>query len=387
MKTNIEQLKKDITDAKARQTEASKDIKRIEKDMSDFSNNKDSKLAELQDSLASLKKVQTKNSISVKTMQKELQSARLEAEQAGADLGAAQDQLTEIDNAMQVQSAEVDEIKQQQAQAKVRASPPIPYLPQILTCVKQDAQDMAQARLDDERSKLTGYDEELKSLEETFHSKSSRITEESLEMQKLAHSLDKSQKEQSAAAASLKQLESEHDWIADERDSFGRANTAYDFQARRIDMAECRASLRNVTERWGKMKKTINPRVMAMIDSVEKKEASLKNMMRTVVRDKRKIEETVATLDEYKREALRRTWSKVNGDFGNIFADLLPGSFARLDPLEGKEISEGLEVKVCLGKVWKQSLTELSGGQRYVIPLSLFPLSPSPITIPPQPQN
>ncbi|KAL8639623.1 MAG: hypothetical protein Q9228_003357, partial [Teloschistes exilis] len=200
---------------------------------------------------------------------------------------------------------------------------------------------MAQARLDDERGKLTGYDEELKSLEETTRSKSSRITEESLEMQKLTHSLEKSQKEQSAAATSLKQLESEHDWIADERDSFGRANTSYDFQGQRIDMAECRASLRNVTERWGKMKKTINPRVMAMIDSVEKKEASLKNMMRTVVRDKRKIEETVATLDEYKREALRRTWEKVNGDFGNIFRDLLPGSFARLDPCEGRGIEEG----------------------------------------------
>ncbi|KAI4095306.1 MAG: hypothetical protein L6R37_007083 [Teloschistes peruensis] len=366
MKTNIEQLKKDITDAKARQTEASKDIKRIEKDMNDFSKNKDSKLAELQDSLASLKKVQTKNSIAVKTMQKELQSARLEAEQAGADLGAAQDQLIEIDNTMQVQSAEVNEIKQQQGQAK-------------------DAQDMAQARLDDERSKLTGYDEELKSLEETTRSKSSRITEESLEMQKLTHSLEKSQKEQSAAAASLKQLESEHDWIAHERDSFGRANTSYDFQGQRIDMAECRASLRNVTERWGKMKKTINPRVMAMIDSVEKKEASLKNMMRTVVRDKRKIEETVATLDEYKREALRRTWEKVNGDFGNIFRDLLPGSFARLDPCEGRGIEEGLEVRVCLGKVWKSSLTELSGGQRSLIALSLIlallQYSPAPMYI------
>lgn len=119
MKANVEQLKKDMADAKARQTEASKDIKRIEKDMSDFSNNKDSKLAELQDTLASLKKTQTKNSISVKTLQKELQSARLEAEQAGADLGAAQDQLTEIDNTLKVQSAEVDEIKQEQAQAKV----------------------------------------------------------------------------------------------------------------------------------------------------------------------------------------------------------------------------------------------------------------------------
>jgi structural maintenance of chromosome 2 len=60
----------------------------------------------------------------------------------------------------------------------------------------------------------------------------------------------------------------------------------------------------------------------------------------------------------------------VNGDtderdFGQIFAELLPGNFAKLEPPEGKDVTDGLEVKVCLGKVWKQSLTELSGGQRY----------------------
>lgn len=110
----------------------------------------------------------------------------------------------------------------------------------------------------------------------------------------------------------------------------------------------------------------INPAVMATIDSVEKKEASLKQMMRTVIKDKKKIEETIESLDDYKREALHKTWSKVNEDFGLIFNDLLPGNTAKLDPPEGKEISDGLEVKVCLGKVWKQSLTELSGGQRYV---------------------
>jgi structural maintenance of chromosome 2 len=55
-----------------------------------------------------------------------------------------------------------------------------------------------------------------------------------------------------------------------------------------------------------------------------------------------------------------------NRDFGQIFAELLPGNFAKLEPPEGKDVTEGLEVKVCLGKVWKQSLTELSGGQRYV---------------------
>ncbi|KAL8947957.1 MAG: hypothetical protein Q9183_007737, partial [Haloplaca sp. 2 TL-2023] len=276
MKSNIEQLKKDVADAKTRQGEATKDIKRIEKDMSDFSNNKDSKLAELQDSLAALKKTQTKSSISVKTFQKEVQSARLESEQAGADLSAAQEQLSDTDEALKVQSAEIDQIKQEQAQAK-------------------DAQDIAQARLDDERSKLTGFDEELKALENASRSKTSRITEEGLEMQKLGHAVDKSQKEQQTASQSLKHMESEHEWIADEKESFGKANTAYDFKGQ--DIAECKASLRNLTERFQKMKKKINPKVMNMIDSVEKKEAGLKNMMKTVIRDKRKIEETITSLD------------------------------------------------------------------------------------------
>ena len=53
-------------------------------------------------------------------------------------------------------------------------------------------------------------------------------------------------------------------------------------------------------------------------------------------------------------------------DFGGIFAELLPGNFAKLQPPEGQDLTQGLEVKVQLGSVWKQSLTELSGGQRCV---------------------
>ena len=228
----------------------------------------------------------------------------------------------------------------------------------------QEAHDLAQARLDDERAKLSSFDEEISALEEASKAKSSRISEESLEQQKLGHQIEKFHKEQQTAAQQLSQMESEHEWIADEKDIFGRPNTPYDFKGQNI--AECKSSLRNLTERFQGMKKKINPKVMNMIDSVEKKEGSLKNMMKTVIRDKRKIEETISSLDEYKKTALHKTWSKVNADFGAIFAELLPGSFAKLDPPEGKEISDGLEVKVSLGKVWKQSLAELSGGQRYV---------------------
>jgi len=204
----------------------------------------------------------------------------------------------------------------------------------------------------------------MKSLEHTVKAKTAQMSNEGLERQKLAHQIEKLTKDKSTSAQTLTQLVREHDWIEEEQSAFGKAGTPYDFHGQ--NMAECKSSLATLTERSQGMRKKINPKVMNMIDSVEKKEVALKNMMRTVVRDKRKIEETIDSLDEYKKEALRKTWSKVNGDFGQIFADLLPGSFAKLDPLEGKSIAEGLEVKVSLGKVWKQSLTELSGGQRCV---------------------
>ncbi|KAL2217917.1 condensin subunit [Thermoascus aurantiacus ATCC 26904] len=351
MKANIETLKKEISDAKARQAEATKDIKRIEKDINEFNNNKDSKLAELQTSLDSLKKSLSKNSASVKTLQKELQASRLDSEQVGSDLSAAEEQLAEADATLKAQMEEAESLKREQARIK-------------------DAHDIAQAQLEEERAKLTGFDDELRDLEEAIRSKNARITEEGLEMQKLGHLLEKLHKDQQTASQAVANMEKEYEWIADEKDNFGRPNTPYDFKGQNI--AECKATLRNLTERFQGMKKKINPKVMNMIDSVEKKEASLKNMMRTVIKDKRKIEETIVNLNKYKKEALHKTWTKVNNDFGQIFAELLPGSFAKLDPPEGKDITEGLEVKVSLGKVWKQSLAELSGGQRSLIALSLI---------------
>jgi len=63
---------------------------------------------------------------------------------------------------------------------------------------------------------------------------------------------------------------------------------------------------------------------------------------------------------------------KVNRDFGSIFSMLLPGTTAKLEPLEGCSVMEGLEVKVAFNGIWKDSLTELSGGQRSLLALSLI---------------
>lgn len=73
-----------------------------------------------------------------------------------------------------------------------------------------------------------------------------------------------------------------------------------------------------------------------------------------------------------KSQALQTTWIKVNRDFGSIFSMLLPGTHAKLEPPEGCTVSDGLEVKVAFNGVWKESLTELSGGQRSLLALSLI---------------
>lgn len=119
MKENIAHLKQEMVDAKTRQSEAASDIKTIEKDMKEFSNNKDNKLAELQTSLDTLKKGLSKHSVAVKTSHKEVQNARLESDQAASDLSAAEEQLAEADSTLKAQKDEVEDIQREQAKFQV----------------------------------------------------------------------------------------------------------------------------------------------------------------------------------------------------------------------------------------------------------------------------
>ena len=51
--------------------------------------------------------------------------------------------------------------------------------------------------------------------------------------------------------------------------------------------------------------------------------------------------QVIAELDEKKREALEKTWTKVNKDFGSIFGTLLHGCEAKLEPPEGQSFLAG----------------------------------------------
>ena len=93
---------------------------------------------------------------------------------------------------------------------------------------------------------------------------------------------------------------------------------------------------------------------------------------RIIEDDRYTIEKVIEGLDQKKNEALHSTYKKVNKDFGSIFSTLLREIPSQARASEGGTVLDGLEVRVAFGDTWKESLTELSGGQRSLLALSLI---------------
>ncbi|KAJ2783403.1 Structural maintenance of chromosomes protein 2 [Coemansia javaensis] len=323
----------------------------IEKEMGEFSRDKGGKIKELKRRLAKLKAALPAAADAMKARQRAAQEATLEKEEAEAELAELDAQGESAAGAIKALEAEHREIEA--ALERVRG--------------ELDDRQAAFSRLS---KKLLVYDREIAELDELHRSKQSDVTTAQLESEQLAHELERSEAGQAKTRRTLDALLREHPWIADQRQSFGQPGTPYDFV--RNDPTQAKRHLRKVEDQFASMRKTTNTAVMTNIENVTKREAALKQMLKTVVKDKRKIEETISSLDKYKVETLERTWGLVDKDFGAIFGELLPGNTARLEKLPGEPLSAGLAIRVSLGGVWKQSLTELSGGQRSLIALSLI---------------
>jgi len=209
----------------------------------------------------------------------------------------------------------------------------------------------------------------------SLHNKTERLTkanqDRELKVKELTNTISKAKTDAGAAKHCVENMLEEYEWISEERKFFGQPNTAYDFKA--TNPKEAQKRIAKLEDTKGKLEKTVNMRAMNMLGKAEEQYSDLMRKKTTVENDKAKINKVIKELDVKKRAEIRMAWDKVNKDFGSIFSTLLPGTQAKLQPPEGMDIIEaGLEVKVAFGDVWKESLAELSGGQRSLVALSLI---------------
>jgi len=188
------------------------------------------------------------------------------------------------------------------------------------------------------------------------------------EEKKLSNKVQQLQKDDQEAHKVVARMEQQYPWIEKERHFFGKAGTDFDFEANSYPQNKGRLDELNAQQK--SLGKNINKKAMAMFEKAEQEYQELLQKRDIILNDKCKIEEVIADLDE-KIETLRHAWTKVNKDFDSIFSTLLQNTSAKLEPPEGMQPTEGLEIKVAFNGVWKESLTELSGGQRSLLALSL----------------
>lgn len=350
-----EELDKEISDCEQKKNESETqlhgvegEIKKIEKDAKEFANDKGAKLKELVDEIDKINQQILEEEQEYEVQSEYYQNLEFQLEQAKNDLNQAEEGIEENKKTL----AELNEESERLS---------------LTLSDKQEKLDCVQKKLESERSKLMNIDEELNELNSEIKEKQDLKVQLELELQKNSHNLSKSRNINNNVEGKLQCLLEENDWLKD----ISQVNYIVE-QHQGINVEEYKEREHQLQEMFEDMRRKINPNIMAMIENVEKKEAALKTMIKTIEKDKVKIQETISKLNEYKKETLVTTWKKVNKDFGNIFGDLLPNSFAKLVLCEGKEISEGLEIKVKLGSIWKESLVELSGGQRSLIALSLI---------------
>lgn len=325
-----------------------KEIASIEKDMKEFSSDKGSKLKKLEKEVSLLKDKLAKKEKEINAAREKFQVLQIELDQQKSELGNVEEGISgsraTIEDAQQKIHTIVEEI-----------------------AATNDQLGETRIELDEERANLLGLNEEINALNNAILKKTESLNQANLAMQKLNHDLEKASSITKALQGQLNGIIEAHEWVVDHNVVDNVIQ-----QYPNINLHECHEQVQVLEERFQGMKRKVNPNIMNMIDNVEKKEVSLKHMVKTIEKDKAKIENTIDKLNGYKRETLTTTYQKVSVDFGNIFADLLPGSFAKLVPVDANDVTRGLEVKVKLGPVWKESLVELSGGQRSLIALSLI---------------
>jgi structural maintenance of chromosome 2 len=287
----------------------------------------------------------------LKKQQQKLQVLELEAaqlQQEGSGLAA---QITQATGAAETACADVEALGEAVA-------------------AKREQYEGAKAALDALKSALVELDAKAKALRKEGEAAGKKVTAAELELKKMQHRVARFAKDSEAAGKHVALMLRKHPWIAKEREFFGRTGTDYDFAARDPDSANKR--LKALQTEQAALGKKINKKVMGMIEKAESEYQELMHKKAVIETDKGKINSVIAELDQKKNQALQTTWVKVNRDFGSIFSTLLPGTSAKLEPLEGSSVLDGLEVKVAFGSVWKESLTELSGGQRSLLALSLI---------------
>eukprot|EP00937_MAST-01D_sp_MAST-1D-sp2_P000195 g195.t1 len=326
------------------------EVKELQKQIKNQEANRKRETSKLEAEITKARKAVQKAKKEFQAKQSQIDTVKFEIEALNKEKESAASELQTAEQTLDTLAAEVDEASNAMAEKEAQHS---------------EASKALQAVRDD----MSTCEREMSSLQRTITKLDNELHGFDKKMLKVEAEVAKTEEKFNKHTRLLERYEAENEWITHEKAFFGRRGTDYDFEA--CDIKKTRARKKALEAEEAKLSQKVNHKVMGMIEKAEQDFKDLKSKRNKILADRKLIEETIVELDVRKKQTLEQTWKKVNKDFGSIFSCLLPGAQAKLEPEEGKTVFDGLEVRIAFGGAWKESLVELSGGQRALLALSL----------------
>lgn len=214
--SRIESIKEQIAQqeaareqAKLAKEQAIATCKKIEAEMADFNNNKDTKLNELTTKVEQLKSQLKKNASKLKDMQRTVQTFELEIEQLDADIRTCEEDIEKVKDSIDQYKMQIVEMQQE--------------IDSIESSIAEKKDELKK-----ETQELNARNEELKELSALHTRKSEEVVELNLKVQKLMHDIDRFQKDRQHSRQAVEDLEAQNEWIADEKQYVTQILDLYD---------------------------------------------------------------------------------------------------------------------------------------------------------------
>lgn len=198
LKEQIKQQEEIRDQARITKQKAMEDCQRIEAEMNDFNDNKDTKLDEMTVRVEKLKSQLKKSSTKLKDMQRTVQTFELEIEQLVSDVATCEEDMQKVRDSITEYKASISEMR-----AEIRNTD--------ATLIE------AKDELENENRILNAHNEEFRDLSAIHERKSKELTELNLKIQKITHENERLQKDRYHSQQSVKDLENQYEWIADEK--------------------------------------------------------------------------------------------------------------------------------------------------------------------------
>nr|AGU69477.1 structure maintenance of chromosomes 2 [Crypthecodinium cohnii] len=350
MKTQLSEAEADLKGMPEEKKRLEKLVKQLDKDIKSLDSSREDRIKVCENQVERLKG-------QLKDQEKKLLKQREKTEQANVELEVARNELKEQEGKEELAGQNNDGLKAD-----------IEKLKDTLEKKKAYHADLG-ARLDRTRTEMQKLDQVLQDLSiEQKTNKQSR-EEKEIEQKRAKHKLEQLQKDDKESTVIVARMEKEYPWIEKEKAFFGKKGTDFDFHANSYQ--ENKGRLEELGAQQKNLSKNINKKAMVMFEKAEQEYKDLLQKRDIILNDKKKIR--VCDSWTWTKRSWRRCGAHGEGQQG--FQLHLWGFAAKCERKIGAAgrhgPTEGLEIKVGFHGVWKQSLTELSGGQRSLMALSL----------------